>query len=66
LRAYLERQGKVTGATDVLNAAHALGAVLVTHSIDEFSRVRVFSSTTGSHAGLADTPRGWQFAVGRP
>jgi tRNA(fMet)-specific endonuclease VapC len=41
LRVDLERQGKVTGATDMLNAAHALamGAVLVTHNIDEFSRV---------------------------
>ena len=41
LRARLERQGQIIGSNDLLIAAHALhlGATLVTHNTQEFSRV---------------------------
>lgn len=41
LRAYLEREGKVIGAMDMLIGAHALslGAILVTNNVDEFQRI---------------------------
>jgi len=41
IRAYLEREGKVIGAMDMLIGAHALslGVTLVTNNIDEFQRI---------------------------
>ncbi len=40
-RAYLEREGKVIGAMDMLIGAHALslGVVLVTNNTEEFQRI---------------------------
>ncbi len=41
IRAYLEREGKLIGAMDMLIGAHALslGVTLITNNIDEFERI---------------------------
>jgi tRNA(fMet)-specific endonuclease VapC len=41
LRVFLERQGQVIGANDMLIAAHALSleAILVTDNVREFARI---------------------------